>query len=126
MGKRQSAFSKALQEAQNQEQSTQPSRETVTPQDSEAVRPLNRETVTLSHGEEVTPLKREVDTRLHGVTVKTNLEKTSFYIRSDQTEKLDDLAHEYKKRKGKRINRNDIIRALIDQTDLESLVALDV
>jgi hypothetical protein len=49
---------------------------------------------------------------------------TSFYLDESQLDKLDDLSHEYKKRTGKRINRNDIVRALIDETDLEHLLRL--
>src|SRR6266849_4277832 len=48
---------------------------------------------------------------------------TSFYLDDAQIDKLDDLEHGYKKRTGKRINRNDIVRHLIDQVDLEILVA---
>jgi hypothetical protein len=51
--------------------------------------------------------------------------KTSFYPRQDQLDKLDDLAGEYNKRyrrQRKRIDRQDIIRFLIDRcTSLDSL-----
>jgi len=49
---------------------------------------------------------------------------TSFYLDDMQLDKLDDLAHEYKKRTGKRINRNDIIRTLVDQTAIEDVIKL--
>jgi hypothetical protein len=98
--KRQSAFSKALQEAQKASSSEQKNRETV--------KPLNSHTVEQSNSE----------------TVKRGLTKTSFYLRPDQTEKLDDLEHGCKKRTGRRIDRQDIIRALIDNADLESLLQL--
>ncbi len=92
--KRKSAFSRALQEAQN---ST---------------------TVEQKNGETVKPLRGDSE------TVKDGLTKTSFYIRRDQVEKLDDLAHEFKKRTGKRIDRQDIVRALIDEINLDNLLNL--
>lgn len=98
--KRQSAFSKALQEAQKANSAEQTNRETV--------KPLNSYTVEQSNSE----------------TVKRGLTKTSFYLRPDQTEKLDDLEHGCKKRTGRRIDRQDIIRALIDNADLESVLQL--
>ena len=55
--------------------------------------------------------------------------KTSFYPRLDQLEKLDDLATEYNKRYRrlrKRIDRQDIMRFLIDQCTLDSLEALNL
>ena len=51
-------------------------------------------------------------------------QKISFYLTEDQTNKLDDLAYGYRKRTGKRINRNDIVRYLIDQCTLETLADL--
>lgn len=98
--KRQSAFSKALQEAQKASSGEQTNRETV--------KPLNSHTVEQSNSE----------------TVKRGLTKTSFYLRPGQTEKLDDLEHGCKKRTGRRIDRQDIIRALIDNADLESILQL--
>jgi hypothetical protein len=98
--KRQSAFSKALQEAQKENPTEQQNRDTV--------RPLNSSTVEQSNSE----------------TVKPRLTKTSFYLRPDQSEKLDDLEHGCKKRTGRRIDRQDIIRALIDSADLETVLQL--
>lgn len=56
--------------------------------------------------------------------VKPAGEKISCYLTKSQVEKLDDLAYDYKKHKGKRINRNDIVRSLIDHCTLESLEAM--
>jgi hypothetical protein len=53
--------------------------------------------------------------------------KTSFYPTQEQLEKLDDLAGEYNKkyrRQRKRIDRQDIVRYLIDKCNLESLTDL--
>jgi hypothetical protein len=47
---------------------------------------------------------------------------TSIYLSERQLDKLDELALEYKKKSGKRINRNGIVRALVDSTDLDSLL----
>jgi hypothetical protein len=110
MPKRKSAYFAATQAAQQQ-------------QDSETVAP--------SQGETETPFYRETEERLYSNTVTQQeretgeqFEKTSFYITAEQSEKLDDLAHEHKKQTGQRINRNDIVRFLIDQATLESLAGI--
>jgi hypothetical protein len=114
--KRQSAFNKALREAQQGSAGEQKSRETV--------KPLNSETVKKSNGETVIPQDSKTVKPSNGETVKRGLIKTSFYLQPDQIEKLDDLGHECKKRTGRRIDRQDIIRALIDSADLESVLRL--
>jgi hypothetical protein len=116
--KRQSAFSKALQEAQGSPTTEQKNSETVKPLDGETVRPSDSTTLEQQHSTTTKPPDR--------TTVKSELLKTSFYIWPEQSEKLDDLAHDYKKKRpgGKRIDRQDIIRALIDNTDLESLLQI--
>ena len=114
--KRKSAFSRALQEAQN---ST-----TVEQKNGETVKPLRRDKVEQSSGEAVQQQNSTTVKPLNSETVKNGLTKTSFYIRRDQVEKLDDLAHEFKKRTGKRIDRQDIVRALIDEITLDNLLSL--
>lgn len=52
-----------------------------------------------------------------------NYKPTSFYLDETQLDKLDELVHEYKKRTGKRINRNDVVRSSIDKVGLTSLIA---
>jgi hypothetical protein len=124
MAKRQSAFNKAIREAQN--------RETVTPQDigtvpqsnGDTVKPLNGGTVLQSNSDAVQQLNSLTVKPPNRGTAKSGLTKTSFYIRPDQADKLDDLAHEYKKRTGKRIDRQDIVRAIIDEIDLDNLLNL--
>ncbi len=51
-------------------------------------------------------------------------EKTTFYLRPDQIDKLDELVTAYKRHTGQRkgVNRNDIVRRLIDRADLSMLV----
>ena len=56
---------------------------------------------------------------------KAGNEKISFYLRPDQVDKLDELALAYKKRTGVRLNRNELVRRLIDRADLELLDAVD-
>lgn len=51
-------------------------------------------------------------------------EKISFYLTREQADKLDELAYEHKKRTGQRINRNDVVRHLIDQSTIDSLTNL--
>jgi hypothetical protein len=54
--------------------------------------------------------------------VRSNTEKFTIYISPEQQDKLDELALAYRKRTGKRINRNVIMRKLIDICDLELLL----
>ena len=53
-----------------------------------------------------------------------NVKPTSFYLTDKQLRKLDDLAYLYNGRTGKRINRNDVIRHLVDTCDIGSLHGL--
>jgi hypothetical protein len=53
-----------------------------------------------------------------------NVKPTSFYLTLAQLRKLDDLAYTYNGRTGKRINRNDIIRHLVDTCDIGHLQGL--
>ncbi len=87
---------------------------TVAQQGSEAVKPLNGETGKLSYRETAERPHSNTVTQSHGRTVKKE-RKISFYLTPEQESKLDDLAYEYLKRTGKRINRNDIVRHLVDQ-----------
>ena len=50
---------------------------------------------------------------------RTILERTTIYLHPEQSDKLDTLMLKQKKRTGKRMNRSDIIRRLIDKYDLE-------
>jgi hypothetical protein len=79
--------------------------ETVEPQYSDTVVPQNSNTV-----------KQHID----GEDVAR--EKITFYLRPDQTDKLDDLVRAYKRQTGKRINRNEVVRRLIDFCDLDVLL----
>ena len=49
-------------------------------------------------------------------------EKVTFYLRPDQVDKLDELVLAYKRRTGVRINRNELVRLLIDRADLDLLL----
>jgi hypothetical protein len=49
-------------------------------------------------------------------------EKITFYLRPDQADKLDDLVLAYKRQTGKRINRNEVVRRLVDFCDLDVLL----
>lgn len=114
--KRQSAFNRALREAQQGSRGEQENRETVKPLNSTAVERSNGETVIPQDAKTVKPSNSE--------TVKRGLTKISFYLRPDQIDKLDDLGHDCKKHTGRRIDRQDIIRALIDSIDLENVLRL--
>src|SRR5438128_12122156 len=47
---------------------------------------------------------------------------TSFYLDKEQLRKLDRLAYEYNEQKGTRINRNHIIRHLVEEVQLGDLL----
>ena len=138
--KRKSAFFSATQEAQKQVEQEN----TVKLSSSESVPPIDRETVsqpkgdTLPPSNSVTGLPSNSDTvepsqsetaiqqqsrkvkPLNSTTVKKEI-KVSFYLTPEQEQKLDDLAYEHKKQTGKRINRNDIVRHLVDHCSIEDL-----
>lgn len=86
--------------------------------------PQGSATVLHPKGNEV--LREDVDTVLPSSRVvgKTGGEKTTFYLRPAQLDQLDELVYQYKKRTGRRINRNDVVRQLIDQADVEALLGV--
>jgi hypothetical protein len=63
------------------------------------------------------PAKKEAQNR--------SLKQTSFYLSPEQLLKLDDLAHNHYRRTGKRINRNDIVRHLVDRCQLNDIADLE-
>lgn len=101
--KRKSAFIRATQEAQAPSPVQQT---TVTPLDSETVTRPNRETV--QQQEPSTGQKR-------------GKKKVSFYLDQEQEDKLDALELQFRQHK-KKINRNDIVRYLIDRCDSDQLL----
>ncbi len=132
--KRKSAFFSATQEAQKSEEQChsetvrQDGHETLSDHQQIPVPPSSSATAIPSHSATVEPSQRKTEAlsqsgtvpHEHGATVKKEA-KTSFYLTPQQVEKLDDLAYEHKKKTGKRINRNDIVRYLIDRCELEDL-----
>ncbi len=97
--------------------------QTVSPPQGTTVIQRNRNTVLQGEGDTVQLSQGKTGIQHDSDTVKREwfTEKVTFYLTVEQVNKLDDLAHDYKKRKGKRINRNDIVRYLIDQCTLEGL-----
>jgi hypothetical protein len=65
----------------------------------------------------VEPAKKEAQNR--------SLKQTSFYLSPEQLLKLDDLAHNHYRRTGTRINRNDIVRHLVDRCQLNDIADLE-
>lgn len=58
--------------------------------------------------------------------INRTLKPTSFYLLDNQVTKLDELTYTYNQdHPEKRINRNDIIRHLIDQCTIESLNSME-
>ncbi len=49
--------------------------------------------------------------------------EVSLYLRPSQDDKLEDLRRAYKKRKGKKISSNQVMRRLIDKATLEMILA---
>lgn len=120
MPRRTSAFNRALQEAQQQDnpagehsaadQNTVEQQDRPTVSAHETVAPAHSDTVELSDSEEDLVVK------------------TSFYPLPNQLDKLDDLAAEFNRRyrrKRPRINRNHIVRFLIDLVDIDMLDELN-
>ena len=138
--KRKSAFFSATQEAQkqtelentvkpsssetvtqiNSEKVSQSQRDTVEPSNSVTAVPLSSDTVVPSQSETAIQQQSRKVKPLNSTTVKKEV-KVSFYLTPEQEQKLDDLAYEHKKRTGKRINRNDIVRHLVDNCSIEDL-----
>ena len=54
-----------------------------------------------------------------------SLKQTSFYLSPEQLLKLDDLAHNHYRRTGRRINRNDVVRHLVDRCELNDIADLE-
>ena len=82
----------------------------------EAAPSADRNTVIRQNGETAT--EPEDTVTVHAQLAKTSNEKISFYLRPDQVDKLDDLVRAYKKRTGIRLNRNELVRRLIDLADV--------
>jgi hypothetical protein len=55
-------------------------------------------------------------------TTQDMREKVTVYLRPDQVDKLDELAREYRRHTGKRISRVEIMRRLIDASDLQMVL----
>lgn len=114
-------MSKDFRDLRRQRQGKEAPTQGITP-----VQPENVFAVTLpgkeaapSHSETVEPLNSEEVEEAEDQVVKT-----SFYPKPAQLDKLDDLAAEYNRlyrRKRPRINRNHIVRFLIDLVDIEML-----
>lgn len=80
---------------------------------SNTVKPQNVNTVLPQGSETVEPL--------NGETVKP--QKVSFYLETElHLDKLDDLVRLYRKKTGRRINRQDVVRKLIENSSIESIL----
>lgn len=130
--KRKSAFFSATQEAQKapkQENAEVPrDHENASQVQSDTLPPSSSKTASLPNSETVKQLRSDTASLQQSETVKQSSrttikkqEKISFYLTTEQAEKLDDLAYEHKKRTGRRTNRNEIVRYLIDACRIENL-----
>ncbi len=117
--KRKSAFFSATQEVQQKVESEN----TAKPLGSDNVSAPQSENVSPPHSETVQPPQPQIEPQKQGKVKKDT--KVSFYLTAEQEQKLDDLAYEHKKRTGKRINRNDIVRHFIDRCIIEDLHDLE-
>lgn len=110
-------FREQRKQRQQHQQTLQQGIAPVTPEDVYSVPLANRETVSPDTSKTVPQ------------SLDEQLVKTSIYPTQGQLDKLDDLAGEYNKRyrrQRKKIDRQDIIRYLIDQCDLETLTDLQI
>jgi hypothetical protein len=122
MTRRKSAYSAALEVAQQDSQTVLPSEGKTEGKQREAT-PRRQEEPAVPHYPDQEQQK-DRQTVFPSNGRKDYPEKITFYLTTQQAEKLDDLAHDFRKRHHKRINRNDIIRHLIDQCTLNSLDTL--
>lgn len=96
--------------------------EATTQQSSETVELYYGETSERLYNNTVTQQDSSTVTLSHRQTVKKEA-KISFYFTAEQEKKLDTLELEYRLRTGRRINRNDIMRYLLDHCTIEGLIA---
>ena len=73
------------------------------------------------HSNTVLPQSRDTVVPQDSADQETR-EKLSVYLSSDQVDKLDDLAREYRQRTRKRISRVEVVRRLIDAGDLQMVL----
>lgn len=92
------------------ERKARQSRETVVPQNGKAA---SRQSSTNSSAQE--------SAEGEGGDDSSTREKVTFYLRPDQVEKLDELVITYKRRTGRRTNRNALMRLLLDRVDIDLL-----
>ena len=115
-GKRPTALEKLTGAGETEHEGHSPQhRTTVPPSDSHTVAPHHGDTAAPSDSGTVPAPGRKAG--------RMGAEKTTFYLRPDQLDKLDELAYAYKKRTGRRIDRQDIVRLLIDRCTLDDLLA---
>ena len=88
----------------------------------EPTSPQDSETATPESGNTGSPENSDTVLRQNSEPMRSNTEKFTIYVSPEQLDKLDELALAYRKRTGKRINRNVIMRKLIDVCDLELLL----
>lgn len=96
----------------------------VIPQNSSTVEPQSSDTVKQQSSDTVSQQKSNTVIQQSQSTIaddSSTREKISFYLRPDQIDKLDDLTRAYKRRTGKRLNRNELVRRLIDNCTLDML-----
>lgn len=92
------------------ERKTRQSRETVVPQNGKAA---SRQSSASASAQESADGEGGDDS--------STREKVTFYLRPDQVEKLDELVITYKRRTGRRTNRNALMRLLLDRVDIDLL-----
>jgi len=80
--------------------------------------------VVLPQQEQTSGLHSDTVAPLEESTLKTN--KTSFYLTAGEIRKLKELEIEYYQRTGQSVNRNDLVRYLIDTCTLDTFSNLDL
>lgn len=77
-------------------------------------------TVKQESGNTALPQNSEDVSQQNSITVKQ--EKATFYLDPVHSDKLEELRLEYKKRTGRRINRQDVVRRLIENCSITDLL----
>jgi hypothetical protein len=74
-----------------------------------------------------TQVKKELKVKIENNENKNyHLKQVNFTVGKKRELKLDELAFTYTKQKEKRVNRNDIVRYLIDTISIEALLRVDL
>jgi len=70
--------------------------------------------------------KKEVKKSAEPNKERDHLKQVNFTIGEEREMKVEDLAHQYSRKKKRRVNRNDVVRFLIDNVTFDELLKYDL